>query len=141
MGLARHVEPEGQPEDLPVAESQAHGLLAFVLEQPQLLAEDLSERPVGDVAVGEAPAGALQRLRRLIGEPAPELTHESGLADACVAHQRHDMRLPLLGGVTVDRLQQRELRVAADECSRAPAQAARPHQRQCADERLRDDGL
>ena len=58
-----------------------------------------------------------------------------------VAHQRDDVRLALLDRVAVDRLQQLELRVAPDEGPRAAAQAARPHQRQRADERLRDHGL
>ena len=58
------------------------------------------------MAVGEAAARALQRLRRLLGEPAPELAHERRLADARVAHQRDEVRLALLDGVPVGRLQQ-----------------------------------
>ena len=109
---------------------------------PELLAEDLAERPVGDVAVGEAAAGALQRLRRLLGEPAPELAHERRLADACVAHERHEVRLPLLDGVPVDRLQQRRARVSRPTKPRAPPRTPRGRiSVKRADERLRDDRL
>ena len=141
MGVAGDVEAEREAEDLAVAEPASNGLLLLALGNPELLAEDLAERPVRDVAVRQAAAGALQRLRSLLGEPAPELAHQGRLADAGVAHQRHDVRLPLLGGVAVDRLQQRKLRVAPDEGTRAAAQAAGPHQRQRADERLPDDAV
>ena len=139
--VAGDVEAERETEDRALAEPLPHGLLLLVLGNPELLAQDLAERPVGDVAVRKAAAGALERLRRLLGEPAPELADERRLADAGVAHQRDDVRLALLGGVTVDRLQQRQLRVAADKCPCAAAEPARPHQRQRANERLRDDGL
>ncbi len=51
------------------------------------------------------------------------------------------MRLALLDRVAEDRLQQLELRAAADEGSRAATEAARAHQRQSAHERLRHDRL
>jgi hypothetical protein len=89
------------------------------------------------VAVGQAAPGALQRLRLPLREPLPERADERGLADAGVAHQRDDVRLALLDGVVVDRLQQRHLRVAADEGARAAAEAARPHQRQRPHEHVR----
>ena len=46
------------------------------------------------------------------------------------------MRLPLLGGMAEDRLQERQLGVPADERSYSPAKAARTHQRQRANEHL-----
>jgi hypothetical protein len=141
MRVAREVEAESEPEDLPLAEPPAHFLLRLALEDSQLLAQDLSERPVGEVAIGETPAGALNRLRSLIGEPAPELLHQRRLPDAGVAHQRHDVWLALFDRVAVDRLQQLELRASADEGSRAAAEPSRTHQGQRTNERLRQHGL
>ena len=69
-------------------------LRRVALEDPEVLLQHLAERPVGDPApVREAAAGAPQRLRRLLAEPAPELAHEPRLADAGVADDRHEVRL------------------------------------------------
>src|SRR5205823_9597795 len=57
--VARDVEPERQAEDLPARELRADALGVVALEDPEVLLEDLAERPVGDPApVGQAAAGA-----------------------------------------------------------------------------------
>ena len=81
------------------------------------------------------------RLRLLILEPPPELPHQRGLPDTGVADQGDHVRLALFDRVAEDRVQQLELRPAADERSRATAKAARAHQRQCSHEGLRNDGV
>ena len=60
--VAGEIEAESQPEDLPVAESPAHLLLRLVLEDSQVLSKNLPERPIREVAVGQTPAGAPNRL-------------------------------------------------------------------------------
>ena len=134
---AGEVEPQSEPEDLPLAEPPARLLLRFALQDSQVLSQNLTERPVGEVAVGQTPPRVLNGLRRVSGEPPPELLHQRRLPDTRVADQRDDVRLPLLDRVVEDRLQQLELGAAADEGSRAASEAPRPHQRQCAHERLR----
>src|SRR4029450_10810814 len=96
-------------------------------EDSEVLAQNLPERPVREVAVRETPADVLNRLGGLIAEPPPELLHERRLADARVADQRDDVGLALLDRMTEDRLQQLELRAAANEGSGAAAEGPRPH--------------
>ena len=43
--IAGDVEPEREPEDLAVAESRALGVRVVALEDAEVLAEDLAERP------------------------------------------------------------------------------------------------
>ena len=74
--VARDVEAERQAEDLAPGELRADAIGLVALEDPEVLLEDLAERPVGDPApVGEAAAGAAQRLRHLVGESLPQLPH------------------------------------------------------------------
>ena len=76
MRVAGEVEAESEPEDLPVAEPPARLLLRLALEDSQVLSQNLPERPVREVAVGQTPPGALNGLWRLIARataraPAP----------------------------------------------------------------------
>jgi len=57
-----------------------------------VLLDDLAERPVGGLAVGEATACALERLGLLSGQPLPELAHEPRLAHAGLADDRDQPR-------------------------------------------------
>ncbi len=98
-----------------------------------MLLEHLPERPVAGPAVREATAGALERLRLQRREPLPELTHEPRLAHARVAHDRDQMGLAELDP-PVGRLQELELALAANERAVQAGDAARPHQRERADE-------
>ena len=91
--------------------------------------------------VGQTAPGALQRLRLLLREPGPQLADEPGLADACVTDD-HDQLRPALGDASPVRLLQLpELRVPADEHRTQPPDAARPHERERADEPLRRHSL
>src|SRR5262249_35261640 len=97
MKVARDVEPEGEPEQIAAGESRPHLLGRVALEDAELLLQNLPERPVRDaLSVREAAAGAPQRLRLLLAEELPELTDETGLADARFAEHRDEARTSLL---------------------------------------------
>src|SRR5436309_4661452 len=88
-----------------------------------------------------ASAGAEERLRRLPAQPLPELPGKPCLADPGVAENRHEVRVAIGHGAAIALLQLRQLAVSAHEDGLQPADAARPHQRQRADEPPADDPL
>src|SRR5439155_138826 len=99
-----------------------------------MLLQDLGQRPIGDaLSVCEAAPGASHRLGLLFPELLPELTHEAGLADACIPDDRDQHRSFALHCTLVRGAEPTELAVTADENAGEAAQAARAHQRQCAD--------
>ena len=84
--------------------------------------QDLGERPVGDaVAVGEAAPDEDPRAL----EPREQLAHEPALADAGVAVDRDELRALLGDHALLQREQQVELALAADERCVHPRQPAR----------------
>ncbi len=129
------VETECEPEDLAAVQPFERSLGRVAVEQAELLLEDLAERPVRDLAVGQAAPRALERLRLAAGKPLPELTHEPGLPQARIAENQLQPRRPLGDDLLVRRPELSELGLAADERRRETADAARPLQRQRPDER------
>ena len=89
---------------------------------PARLLQDLGERPVGDaVAVREAAPDEDPRAL----EPREQLAHEPALADAGVAVDRDELRALLGDDALLQREQEVELAVAADERRVHPRQPAR----------------
>lgn len=132
----RDVDPEREREEPTLAEELEHTLGAVALEDAEVLLQHLGQRPVRDpLAVGQAAAGAAERLRRVVREPIPELAHEAGLADARVADDRNQPRPPVLGHPAQRREEPFELPVAADEHTLQAAHSSRAHQRERAQER------
>src|SRR5207244_12355848 len=83
--VAGQVESERQAEDLASSEAPQHDLGRIAVEDPEVLLQHLSERPVGDAfAVGEATSCPSHRLRLLSCESLPERACEARLADTCV---------------------------------------------------------
>jgi hypothetical protein len=133
--VAGDVEAERQAEHSARVEEAERRLGRIAFEQPQVLLQHLSERPVGDaLAVGQAAARPPEGRRVLVAEPLPELPREPRLAHAGVAHHRHDVRAPITRDSAERRLEQSELALAPDEGAPEAADAARPHQRQGAHE-------
>ena len=84
--------------------------------------QDLGERPVGDaVAVGEAAPDEDPRAL----EPREQLAHEPALADAGVAVDRDELRALLGDHALLQREQEVELALAADQRRVHPRQPAR----------------
>jgi hypothetical protein len=133
--VRRRLEPERQAQDLAAAEPAPHGLGWIALQQTEVLANDLTDGDVRDApAVGQAASDSTDRFGRLRREPFPELTDQRRLADADVAHDRHEPWPGLLDDVVICRLQGQELAIPADERAAEASHASGPHQRQCADE-------
>ena len=133
MEILRDREPERQTEERTPPEPLRDDLRRVALEDLELLAQHLRERPVRyPLAVREASAGPAQGLGGLRAEPLPQLPHESRLADPRVAEDRHEPRLPRGDDCSIRVLQVRQLAVSAHECSAHPTHAARAHQRECA---------
>ena len=109
--VAGHRSAKREPEGAVLAETTGDVRVGVAVADVEILLDDLAERPVGRVPVREAPAGPPPRLRLLLGEPQPELTHEARLPNAGVPEDRDEVR----------RL---ELERAAGT-SRAPARAPR----------------
>ena len=86
------------------------------VEHLRVRLDDLGQRPVADpVAVGEA-APAHDPVRRRAGlEGREQLAHQPALADARLAVDRDEVRTALGDGAAVQRGEQLELPVAADE--------------------------
>jgi len=112
----RDIEPERKTEPAAVTETLDDNLRRIAVEKPEVLTQHFRERPIGDaVPVREAAAGALQRLRLLRGKPGPQLTDEPRLADAGIAHDRHQVRLTRIHDLLVDGTELLELALAPDE--------------------------
>jgi hypothetical protein len=142
MEVCRCLEPEREAQDRAFAEPTAHRVGRIALEQAEVLANDLTERQVRDpAAVREAAPDAPLRFGRLRAEPLPELADQRRLPDSGLAHDRDELGRLLLDRATVCTLQRFELLLAADEGVAQPAHAARPHQRERADEPATDDSV
>ena len=129
MQLLSGIEPECEAEVAAVPESLGNRLRPVVLEDAEVLPKHFGKRPVGGaVPVREAAAGSLQRLRVLVGEPAPQLAHEARLADARVADDRHELGCAAGRDARVGGAELFELALAPDERTAQPADAARAHQ-------------
>ena len=116
MKLWSNVEPEREPEDLASLERHGHLLDGGALAQPEVLADDLPERPVRDaVAVGETTARSNDRGTLLLREHVPELVDETRLSHARLPDDRHEVRLGVCARTAVGGAQQIELAVTADE--------------------------
>jgi hypothetical protein len=122
-------------------ESFGDELGRIAVSDAELLLDDLAERPVRGVPVGETPAGAPTRLRLLLREPLPQLPGQPRLADTRVAEDRHEVRRAELDGPAVGGAEQLELGVAADEGRPQAAHAAGPHERQRADDKAAGNRL
>ena len=89
-------QPQRQPEERVCSQAVGDGLRGIALQDAEVLPKHFRERPVGDaLPVREAAPRALKRLRFLLGEPAPELTHQACLPDSSVADDRHQPRSAL----------------------------------------------
>ena len=140
MKIARDVEPQRQGEQRPLAQALEDSLRWIGVEQPEVLLQHFRERPVGDpLPVGEAAARALEGLRVLLGEPAPELAHEPRLADSGIAHDRDQMRFRVVDCLPVARAKELQFRLSPDEGVPQAADTAWPHEGECADETPADD--
>ena len=125
------VQAERQREEPPIAEDLERPLGGLSLEDPEVLPQQLGERPVGDpLPVGKAAAGAAQRLGFFVREPVPELAHEATLADTRVAEDGDQPGSPLLRGRAIGVEQAPQLGVAADERAPQAADPTRTHQGQ-----------
>src|SRR5439155_11189516 len=114
--LLARVEAERQAEVATVTEPLGDDGRRIILQDAEVLAQDLGERPVrGAVPVREAAAGALHRLPLLRGEPRPQLSHEPRLADAGVAHDRHQAGRVVANDPLVGRAKLVELMLSTDE--------------------------
>ena len=79
----------------------------------------------------------MDRYWRLAGQPLRELAHESRLAHAGVAEDRNEMRFAGTDDAAVSVLKDCDLGLPSDEHRRHPAHAARPHERQRAQDTAR----
>ncbi len=106
----RHVLVEGR------VKLRQRGITCLALDDACAHPHHLGERPVGDpLAVGEAAAAVpVHELDQPV-EVLLELPAEAGLADACDADDRHQLRAALLGGDVEELLDEPQLAVAADE--------------------------
>ena len=136
------VEAERQAEVAKATQPLERDVRAIVLTEIEVFAQHLGQRPVRDaVTVRETAAGPLQRLRLLLREPSPQLTHEPSLPNTRVADDRDELGPPFRHRLLVRVAKALELGVATDEDCAEPADAARPHQREGMDEALRDDAI
>src|SRR5262249_21343047 len=119
-----------EPEDLPSAQALPHSVRRIALEDPEMLLEHPGQGPVRRLPVRQAPPRALQRLRRLVGEPPPELPREAGLGDPRIAQYRRQVWVPAGQRAPVRRLKKLDFRSAADEGGWRADHTPRTHQRQ-----------
>ena len=138
-GQRVHVLRRGQAEREaePVTATDPFGghVRRIAVQDPEMLLQNLAERPVRDpVTVRQAPAAAQQRLRRLAAQPPPEFTKEPGLAHPGITDDRDQGRPAAGDDAAIGLPQVRQLAVAADERRLQAAEPARAHQRQRAHE-------
>src|SRR2546423_3626005 len=133
MQVARDVEPERETEDLATTQPPADLVLRIALADAEVFLEQLGQGPVGDsLAVRETASSAPQRFRIFVGQSVPQLADESCLPNACFADDRDEHRLRASGSAAEGDVKPLELRIPADEGAGKPANTARTHQRQCA---------
>ena len=131
MDVARRLESERQPENLARSEAGSNLVGRIAVEDPELLLQDLAERPVRHAAaVRQAAAAAHDRLRRFRAQALGELARDGRLANAGVADDRDEVRLVLPHGVAVCRGKQVELAFAPDEDLAEAADTPRPRVRE-----------
>ena len=142
MQISGDVETEGEAENLPGPQSVEGELWWVALEKAQVLLQHLAQGPIrGSGSIRETAAGAAQRLGRLLGQHLPELTHDSRLADPCIADHRHEPRPALLDCRPVGTAEALEFLIAADERTREAPYAARSHEREGAHDATRHNSL
>src|SRR5215216_1560514 len=104
MKVRGDVQAQRQTEDLAVWQSLDRELGPVALQKVQVLPEDFAQRPVcSPGSIREAAARSARRLRRLLSQPLPELPHQPGLADSCIAEDGDKPGAALLNGCTVGR--------------------------------------
>src|SRR4051794_8763563 len=142
MDPGRHVEAQREPEDSPLPEPAQHSLGGVALQDPEMLAKDLGEGPVGgSLTVREAAPRSPKRFRTDSLELLPELADEPRLAEARVSEDGHELRATLRDGGLVGPHQRGELRLSLDEARPQPGNSARAHERERPQEAARLDPL
>src|SRR5581483_11981188 len=110
MQVAGDVEPEREPEDSVRAEL-ADDLIGIVtVAQPALRAEQVAEREIGAAAPRRRTPD-----EKDAGQARGELADESALADAGIAHERHQLRDAVCLAPSVRVEQRGQLTASADE--------------------------
>ncbi len=126
MKIAGDVQSERETEDLSVTQPPPDVGWRVALQDPQVLAKHLAERPVGDApAVREAASRAAKRLWAFISQPLPEFANEPSLPDACVAYDGDEPWAALLDRPTVGDEQSFEFLLSPDERSAESLDPAR----------------
>ena len=134
--LWSNVEPEREPEDLASLERPGRILDGGALAQPEVLSDDLPERPVRDaIAIGETTAGSNDRGTLLRHEHIPELVDETRLSHAGLPDDRHEVRLCVCARTAVGGAKQLELTVTADEHATKSAHASRTNRAHSVEDR------
>ena len=137
---ARHVQSEGEAEDLVPGQARHRTLRSVAVENPEVLLQNLAERPVRDpVPIRETATCAPYRRRILTSEHLPQLAYQPCLSDAGLAHDRHQVGLLLRDDASIRRAEQVELGLAADEDATQAADTSRAHQRERPQHRAAQD--
>ncbi len=128
---AGRIEAEREGETVTARQLAPDLRLVGALEDPEVLLDDLADRPVGDsVAVRQAAARAPKRRGLLAREQLPQLAHERRLPDPRLADERHQVRLVLRDRAPVGGEEQLELRLATDEHALESRSSPRSRKRQ-----------
>ncbi len=134
----RQAQRETQP--FVVGHLPGHHLRRIALQDPEVLLQHLTQRPVRDpVTVRQAPAAAQQRPVRIPAQPPPELTNQPRLAHSGITDDSDLLRPTGSDDAVIDLLQVRQLASAAHEHRLKTADPAGARQRQRAHELAADD--
>src|SRR5437588_12999654 len=93
MQISLDVEPQREREDLAPAQTSAHVIGCVAFQNPEVLFQDFSERPIRDpLAVRQAATCSSKRRWPLAFEEPPEFAKEPCFPDAGLAEQCRESR-------------------------------------------------